>query len=85
VTEPESGKTRLSRQRIRKALIILSFILSFLGILLSLVTKTGIIPPMRFFTISELEDFVTRGNFQIVEMECLVPNPTEYFIVAGKT
>ena len=57
---------------------------SFLGILLFLVTKMGIIPPMRFYKISELEDFVTRGYFQIVETECLVQSPTEYFIVARK-
>ncbi|MFA5267204.1 MAG: class I SAM-dependent methyltransferase [Methanoregula sp.] len=57
---------------------------SALGILLFLVTKIGIIPPMRFYKISELEDFVTRGNFQIVETECLVPNPPEYYIAARK-
>ncbi|RPI35666.1 MAG: class I SAM-dependent methyltransferase, partial [Methanoregulaceae archaeon] len=55
---------------------------SFLGILLFLVTKMGIIPPMRFYKISELEDFVTGENFHIVETECL--NPTEYFMVAKK-
>jgi 2-polyprenyl-3-methyl-5-hydroxy-6-metoxy-1,4-benzoquinol methylase len=57
---------------------------SFLGLLLSLVTRTGIIPPMRFYKIQELEDLLTRGNFQIVETDCLVPNPTEYFIAARK-
>jgi hypothetical protein len=57
---------------------------SFLGILLFLVTEMGIIPPMRFYKISELEDFVTRGNFLIVEKECLVQSPTEYYIVARK-
>jgi 2-polyprenyl-3-methyl-5-hydroxy-6-metoxy-1,4-benzoquinol methylase len=55
---------------------------SVLNSLLSLVTKTGIIPPMRFFKIAEMEDWVTGGNFQIVETECLTP--TEYFIVAKK-
>ena len=55
---------------------------SFLGILLFLVTKMGIIPPMRFYKIPELEDFVIGGNFHIVETECL--NPTEYFMVAKK-
>ncbi|MDD1680035.1 MAG: class I SAM-dependent methyltransferase [Methanoregula sp.] len=57
---------------------------SCLSVLLSLVTKTGIIPPMRFYKISELKDSVSRRNFQIVETECLVPNPTEYYIVARK-
>jgi len=57
---------------------------SFLSVLLSLVTKTGIIPPMRFYKISELEDSVSRRNFQIVETECLVPNPPEYYLVARK-
>jgi len=55
---------------------------SLLRSLLPLVTKIGIIPPMRFFKISEMEDSVTRGNFHIVETECL--NPTEYFMVAKK-
>lgn len=55
---------------------------SFLGFLLLLVTKMGIIPPIRFYKISELKDFVNGGNFHIVETERL--NPTEYFMVAKK-
>jgi 2-polyprenyl-3-methyl-5-hydroxy-6-metoxy-1,4-benzoquinol methylase len=55
---------------------------SVLNRLLSLVTKIGIIPPMRFFKIAEMEGSVTRGNFHIIETECLTP--TEYFIVARK-
>ena len=57
---------------------------SFLSSLLFPVSKIGIIPPIRFFNISELESSVTRGNFQIVEPESLNHNPTEYFIVAKK-
>lgn len=62
---------------------------TFLSILLSipifLLIKIGIVPNMRFFKISELEDSITKENFQIIETETLAHNPaTEYFIVAKK-
>ncbi len=46
--------------------------------------KLGIIPYMRFFKMSELEDSITNANFQIVEAENLNHSPTNYFIVAKK-
>lgn len=52
------------------------------GIFLPLIGKIIGIPYMRFFKISELEEFITKGNFQIIETEPLTP--TEYFIVAQK-
>ena len=57
---------------------------SFISILLFLVMKIGIIPSIKFFKISELEDSIANGNFQIVETESLTHNPTSYFIVAKK-
>lgn len=52
------------------------------SIFLPLLGKILKIPYMKFFKISELEEFITKGNFQIVETEPLTP--TEYFIVAKK-
>jgi 2-polyprenyl-3-methyl-5-hydroxy-6-metoxy-1,4-benzoquinol methylase len=44
---------------------------SFLGILMVLLTKIGIIPTMKFFRISELEDIIKKENFSIVKTENL--------------
>lgn len=62
---------------------------TFLSILLSipifLSIKIGILPYLRFLKIPELEDSITKDNFQIVETEILTHYPaTEYFIVAKK-
>ena len=57
---------------------------SSISILLFLVMKIGLVPDMRFFKISELEDSIANGNFQIVETESLTHNPTSCFIVAKK-
>lgn len=57
---------------------------TFLGVLLSLVSKIGLIPPITSFKISELEDLMTDGNFEIVETECLHNSGQQYFVVAKK-
>lgn len=57
---------------------------TFLNILLSLVSKIGLIPKIRSFKISELEDSIANVNFEIVETECLNQNSPEYFIVTKK-
>ncbi len=57
---------------------------TFLSILLSLVSKIGLIPSIRSFKISELEDSIANGNFEIVETECLHQSSYQYFIVAKK-
>ncbi len=57
---------------------------SFMSVLLFLVMKIGIIPSIKFFTVSELEDAIANGNLQIVEAESLTRNPTSYFVVAKK-
>ncbi len=57
---------------------------TFLGVLLSPVSKIGLIPSITSFKISELEDLMTDGNFEIVETECLHKSGQLYFIVAKK-
>lgn len=57
---------------------------TFLGVLLSPVSKIGLIPPITSFKNSELEDLMTDGNFEIVETECLHKSGQQYFIVAKK-
>jgi 2-polyprenyl-3-methyl-5-hydroxy-6-metoxy-1,4-benzoquinol methylase len=54
----------------------------FLSTLLLLVSKIGLVPDMRSFKISELEDLIANGNFEIIETKSLTP--TECFIVAKK-
>lgn len=57
---------------------------TFLGVLLWPVSKIGLIPPITLFKISELEDLMTDGNFEIVETECLHKSGQLYFVVAKK-
>ena len=57
---------------------------TFLGVLLSPVSKIGLIPPITSFKISELEDSISNGNFEIVETECLHQRSQQYFIAAKK-
>jgi len=57
---------------------------TFMGVLLSPVSKIGLIPPIKYFKISELEDLITEGNFEIVETECLDKSGQQYFVVAKK-
>lgn len=57
---------------------------TFLSILLSLVSKIGLIPNIRSFKISELEDSIANGNFEIIETECLHKSGQQYFVVAKK-
>ena len=36
------------------------------------VTKIGIVPHMRFFKISDLEDLITNGSFELLKLKiCL--------------
>jgi len=57
---------------------------TFLGVLLSPLSKIGLIPQFTSFKISELQDLMTDGNFEIVETECLHKSGQQYFIVAKK-
>jgi len=56
----------------------------FLSSLLSLVSKIGLVPSIRSFRISELQDSIASGNFEIVETEYLVQSSQQYFMVAKK-
>ena len=57
---------------------------TFLTMLLSLLSRIGIVPFMQFYKISELENILTAGNFQIVESEKLHHTQPNSFIVAKK-
>ena len=57
---------------------------TFLGVLLSPLSKIGLIPQITSFKISELEDLMIDGNFEIVETECLHKSGQQYFVVAKK-
>ena len=57
---------------------------TFIGVLLSPLGKIGLIPQFTSFKISELEDLMTDGNFEIVETECLHKSGQQYFVVAKK-
>ena len=61
-----------------------SFINILIILLVFLQTKMGIVPYIRFFRISEFEDSIANGNFQIVETESLHSTAEQYFIVAKK-
>lgn len=56
----------------------------FLFILIYALSKSGLLPSMRFYRIRELEHFITGGNFQIIESERWRQSPEAYFIVAKK-
>ena len=61
---------------------------SFLNILIFLLlfiqTKTGMLPYIRFFKISEFEYSITHSDFHIIETEKLHSPGEQYFIVAKK-
>jgi len=58
---------------------------SLINILVYLLIKTGVVPYIRFFKISELEDTIANGNFKIIGTEKLYDiNQPLPFIVAKK-
>jgi len=58
--------------------------ISLLNIIKHLLSRIGILPFMKMYSISELEDLVTDVNFKIIETANLYDNPPNYFIVAKK-
>lgn len=54
------------------------------GISLSLLSKIGLIPSLKTYSVSELENFITNQDFKIIEKECLQKKGQQYFIVAKK-
>lgn len=61
-----------------------SMVNSLLSPLFMVPSRLGIIPYVKVFKASELEDLLTRGNFQIIEAEKFVGGLTEYLIIARK-
>ena len=49
-----------------------------------LLSKMGLVPSIKRFRFSELEDLIVTGNLQIVETEILYQKLSGYFIVAKK-
>jgi len=58
--------------------------ISLLNIIKHLLGKIGILPFMKMYSISELEDLITDVNFKIMETANLYDSPPNYFIVARK-
>ena len=56
-----------------------------LFILINVLKKVKILPYVRLFKVSELEDLIRKENFQIIETKNSGHNPTNYFVVAKKT
>ncbi|MBN1533041.1 MAG: class I SAM-dependent methyltransferase [Spirochaetes bacterium] len=54
------------------------------ALLMSFLSKLGIVPFMRKLKIAELEHFITRNGFRIVETRNLYRNPPNCFIAAKK-
>jgi len=59
----------------------LSFIFS---IFISFIVKIGILPYIKFFRFSDLDELMTDGSFQIVETTKLHGPEEHYFIIAKK-
>ena len=57
----------------------------FLGTFLTLLSKIGVAPHVNKFTVAELEELISTGNFQMIESETSTQQVTEIFVVAKKT
>jgi len=57
---------------------------TFLALFFLLLTKIRIVPYVKFFKISELEDSITNSNFKIIETEKTFSDTYSYFIVVKK-
>jgi 2-polyprenyl-3-methyl-5-hydroxy-6-metoxy-1,4-benzoquinol methylase len=58
---------------------------TFFAFLFSLLSKIRIIPYVKFFNISELEDIIVNNNFEKLESEKTFSDTYSYFIVVKKT
>ena len=58
--------------------------ISLLNRIKHFLSRIGILPFMKMYSISELEDLVTDVDFKIIETANLYDNPPNYFIVAKK-
>jgi len=52
--------------------------------MLFLAGKVGLVPTIRSFKVRQLVDTIEKGNFSIVQTDCLKKSSQEYFIVARK-
>jgi len=52
--------------------------------LLSFAGRVGLVPTIKAFKICHLVNTIEKGNFSIVETDCLKKSSQEYFIVARK-
>lgn len=51
---------------------------------LAVLSKTGLLPAMKRYTIPQLEETIESHGFSLIEKECLYSNPPNYFLVAQK-
>ncbi|RXZ80727.1 class I SAM-dependent methyltransferase [Paenibacillaceae bacterium] len=56
----------------------------FLRNLLFFAGRVGLVPTIKSFKVRNLVDTIEKGNFSIVESDCLKKSSQEYFIVARK-
>ena len=55
---------------------------SVLSLVATILGKIGLVPYVRSFTISELEECITSEGFELVETDVFFPSPPRRFIVA---
>ncbi len=58
---------------------------SLKSFILSLLSKPGIIPFMKFYTMKELEETIQKNGFDIIEKKNLFTFPPNFFIVSKKS
>lgn len=58
--------------------------MTFLNIFIVLLSKTGIVPYLKFSKRAELENLVINENFEMIEFENIKGSTPSYFIVAKK-
>lgn len=57
---------------------------SFVSLSMKLVSKIGLVPYLNPLKITELEDSIVEGGFEIMETEALIQSPSQYYVVAKK-
>jgi ubiquinone/menaquinone biosynthesis C-methylase UbiE len=51
------------------------------GVVLSSLSRFGVIPPLTSFSVSALESAITEGGFEIIESTCLHKSGQQYYMV----
>ena len=57
---------------------------TFMGFVLPLLSKIGLVPYVRKFSVAELESAIVQGGFRIVEAELLPQTLPNDFVIAKK-